>query len=434
MRQSFSLIEVVLSGVVLLLVFIASALIMTHGAPYLVVLCFAAAAVLLFFIFRATMDPDRLRARQSERTLRLAAKTLPFMRQGLTTESAQAVCKLLLPATLASAVAITNRETIMGFAGAEKESHAIGSPIQTTATHAALDDGQIKVLKSQDEIGFPRNYTTLQAAIIVPLTVHEEPVGVLKFYFRSSKKIDETQRAMAQGLGALLEMQLQLADLEYQRDLAIQMRLKALQAQINPHFLFNTINTIASLIRTNPARARILLREFAAFYRHTLEGSFDLITLEQEYLQTLRYFGFEVARFGEERLNIEREFAQGMSAIMVPAFVLQPLVENAIGHAMCDDRPLHIKVQALVVDGLAQIKVIDDGAGMSANDQKQMLDPEREHAGIALRNVDERLRGFFGIHAGLAVQSELGRGTTVSLFLGPYEQLKVIENVKSDNS
>ena len=417
-----------LSGIAVLLVLIAVLVVFTSGDPIIVVLCVIAILALCLFTFRYFSEPDRLRARQSERTLRLAAQTLPFMRKGLTMESGQAVCELLLPATLANAVAITNREIIMGFAGTEKEYHPQGSPVVTKATISALRDAQMKTITSQDEIGLPRKHSALHAAIIVPLTVHEEPAGVLKFYYRSPKKIDETQKAMAQGLGALLEMQLQLADLEYQRELATQMRLKALQAQINPHFLFNTINTIASLTRTNPARARILLREFATFYRRTLEGSLDLITLEQEYFQTLRYFGFEVARFGMERLTIYREFASGLDKILVPAFILQPLVENSVAHAMRDDRPLHIEIRGEVIGGIVKITVTDNGMGMSAADKRQMLDPDREHAGIALRNVDDRLRGFFGTHAGLEVQSKLGKGTSVTLVFGPYEQLRTVQN------
>jgi two-component system sensor histidine kinase LytS len=388
---------------------------------------------LIIALMRYTVDPDRLRARQSERTLSLAAQTLPYMRQGLTVTSAQEVCKLLLPATLATSVAITDRINIMGFAGAEKESHPIGSPISTKATRRAIIEGKMQVATSPDEIGFPAEYSSMQAAIVVPLIMHELPVGVLKFYYRSPKKIDATQQAMAQGLGGLLEMQLQLAELEYQRELATQMSLKALQAQINPHFLFNTINTIASLIRTNPVRARILLREFAVFYRRTLESSLDHITLEQELMQTLRYMGFEIARFGEDRIILESDIEAGLEHIQVPAFIIQPLVENAVGHAMRDDQPLKIWIIATTVDNQVEITVRDDGAGMSKDDQEHALDENREHAGIAMRNVDERLSGFFGRGAGLAVQSQVGVGTTVKLKLGAIEQLKVVEDDKGDH-
>jgi two-component system sensor histidine kinase LytS len=274
----------------------------------------------------------------------------------------------------------------------------------------------------------------MKAVIVVPLIMHETPVGVLKFYYRSPKKIDATQVAMAQGLGGLLEMQLQLADLEYQRELATKMSLKALQAQINPHFLFNTINTIAALIRTNPVQARILLREFAVFYRRTLESSQDNITLEQELMQTLRYTGFEIARFGEDRIILESSIEPGLEHLQVPAFIIQPLVENAVGHGMRDDQPLNICISASNSGGMVKIEVQDNGVGITKDDQAHMLDENREHAGIALRNVDERLQGFFGRDAGLAVQSQVGVGTTVTLTLGAVEKLKVVNDDKGDHS
>ncbi|MDR3136990.1 MAG: histidine kinase [Coriobacteriales bacterium] len=418
MKRSLSITEAVLLGVMVLLVGVVALAVFTGAHWIIALICILALLALVLVLFRYSVDPDRLLARQSERTLRLAAQTLPHMRKGLNEESAQAVCRLLLPATLASSVAITNRESIMGFAGAEKQSHPIGSPIKTTATKKAIAEGRTQVVLSAAEIGFDRDYPLMKAVIVVPLTMRDETVGVLKFYYRSPKTIDATQQAMVQGLGDLLEMQLQLAELEYQRELATQMSLKALQAQINPHFLFNTINTIAALIRTNPSQARILLREFAVFYRRTLEGSLENITLEQELHQTLRYLGFEIARFGAERINLETDIDEHLSQMQVPAFIIQPLVENAIAHGMRDDRPLHISIVARVAHSGAVIEVSDDGVGMSEDTQAHMLDENLEHAGVAIRNVAERLEGFFGRGAGLTVQSQVGVGTRIILTLG----------------
>ena len=154
---------------------------------------------------------------------------------------------------------------------------------------------------------------------------------------------------MAEGLAQVLSTQLELAELERQTELATRMELKALQAQINPHFLFNTINTIASLIRTDPARARELLREFAAFYRRTLESGDELIPLELELEQTHRYLMFELARFGD-RVVVQEEVDPKVRRILVPAFIVQPLVENAIAHGMRPDAPLTVSLTSSVCD------------------------------------------------------------------------------------
>jgi two-component system sensor histidine kinase LytS len=425
MARRFSLIEIVLISVIMLLTAIAAVVIFTKGHWIIAVICLLGVIGIVFLLVRFSIDPDRLRARQSGRMLKIAASTLTYMGRGLNVESAGAVCELLLPATSANAVAITDTEVIIGFAGAEKEWHKVGSPIITESTRRTLQSGEMQVIKTRENIGFPENRTSFVAAIVVPLKKQDEVVGVLKFFYRSANRIDATEQTVAQGLGILLAMQLSLADLDYQRELAAKMELKALQAQIRPHFLFNTINTIASFMRTDPSQARILLREFATFYRRTLEGSLDYISLEQEYLQTLRYLGFEIARFGIERISLTGEIEKGLERIQVPAFIIQPLVENAVGHGMREDEPLHIEILARVIDGDVRIDVRDDGVGIPEDVQNQVLAQESLNAGIALKNVDDRLRGFFGKNAHLEVQSQVGIGTTVSLYIGPMNDLRV---------
>jgi len=425
MTKRFSLIEVILISVIALFSLVAILALLTDGHLVVVISCLLGILGIVLIMIRFSFDPDRLRARQSSRMLNIAANTLPHMRTGLSFESAGEVCKLLLPATSANAVAITNNEIILGFAGAEKESYRVGSPVRTDLTKKTLQTAEVQVVRTREAIGLPDNNTSFKAAIVVPLIKQEEVVGTLKFYYRAANKIDETEQTVAQGLATLLAMQLSLADLDYEREQAAKMELRALQAQIRPHFLFNTINTIAALIRTDPGRARVLLREFATFYRRTLEGSLDYISLEQEYLQTLRYLGFEIARFGADKICLTSDFEKGLERIQVPAFIIQPLVENSIAHGMREDATLHITIRGQMIDGNVVIDVIDDGVGIPQSIQERMLANYSQNTGIALKNVDDRLRGFFGRNAHLEVQSEVGIGTTVTLHLGPWTDLKV---------
>ncbi|MDR2197840.1 MAG: histidine kinase [Coriobacteriales bacterium] len=427
--RRFSVVESVLLGVVVLLLLIIATSFVANGQWMTIIICVAGIIAVGYILIRHNVDPDRLRARQSERTLHLAAQTLPLMSQGLNHETAAQVCELLLPVTSANGVMIADREAVLGYVGADREHHPVGAPIGTGAAYAVLRDAKMRVIQDTDEMSFKEDLSLFRAAILVPLVLKdEEVVGILKFYYRSPKRIDETEQAMAFGLAVLLSSQISLAELDYQRELASQMELKALQAQINPHFLFNTINTIASLIRTDPQQARILLREFATFYRRTLEGSLDYITIEQEHLQTLRYLGFEIARFGADRITLTSDIEKGLESIIVPAFIIQPIVENAVGHGMREDRPLHIDVLVRSIEGMLVITVADDGIGIPKDVMSHMLDDEREHMGIALKNVNDRLRSFFGSEARLAVKSELGVGTTVFLTLGPTERLRVETN------
>lgn len=372
----------------------------------------------LILSIRLWMDPDRVRATQSEAMLNLASETLEAMSAGLTDESAQHVCDILLPSTRATAIAITDTEVILGYAGRDKDLNPADSPIRTVATHATLADGKMRVMRSAQEIGFPVDRHHINAAIIVPLIVSGETIGTLKFYYPRARMINETQQSIAAGFGELLSTQMAASSLDEQKKLATSMELKALQSQINPHFLFNTINTIASFIRTDPAKARVLLREFATFYRRTLEDSSDLIMLSRELDQTQRYLQFEIARFGEDRLQLVSEVPEDLANMLVPAFMLQPLVENAVKHAMPSTGTLHIGVVARSDGDDLIVDIIDDGVGMSEEKRAGiMASTSSTGLGIAIRNINDRIRGYYGPESYMEVESREGEGTTVSLFL-----------------
>ncbi len=391
------------------------------GAPESAVVIAAvvlAAAAIAALWSRMASRPDHLRAVQSQRILDIANVSMFYMRQGLTPVTAQEVCRLTLQRTEADAVAITDRDTVLGFAGEGEDHHTVGGPIITRATVEVLETGEHRVLVSREEIGCPKRDCPLRAAIVVPLEVRGVPVGTLKFYYATARLLNETQVTMVDGLARLLSTQLELSELERQTQLACRMELKALQSQINPHFLFNTINTIASLIRTDPPRARELLREFATFYRRTLENSDELIPFSQELDYVRRYLVFERARFGEERIRFAEDVPASLDALLVPAFVLQPIVENAVQHGIRPAGPLHIKLVARSHGDAVLIEVADDGRGIAAADLPRVLDAGFGRGlGIALKNVDDRLKGHFGPDSGLGVQSTEGQGTTVTLTL-----------------
>ena len=390
------------------------------------------------------MTPHRLNGRlsrlgdirnslQTERMLGLASQTLDLMRAGLTQRGCAGVCKLLLPETVAIAVAMTDVERVLAYEGALAADFPPGSPIRTAATLEVLETGKLGMFQSRTDDGSnaqgaPELPKYVRGGIVVPLNVQNRTIGTIKFYYRSPADIDRTQLAIARGFGQLLSTQLSTHELDCQAELTAKAEVKALQAQINPHFLFNTINTIASLTRTDPARARNLLREFAVFYRQTLESSDQLIPLARELEQTRRYLRFEHARFGSDRILEREQVGQGVGDVLVPAFIVQPIVENAVRHAMRDDGPLHIDIRADVDGPDVLIAVTDDGLGMDEATCRLLRDrisgkgrlacsDDEKGTGIALRNVAERLERFYGFGSGIDVMSKPGEGTCVTLRL-----------------
>lgn len=416
-RRTIIIDGLLLFGVTALAVIAAWALVTSHIREWLLLASLAGLALVALggVAARFIRRPDHIQAMQSHLILEIANESLAYLRRGLTEESAQAVCRIALSETEAAAVAITDTERILGFAGLGENHHSVGGPILTRATRESIDHNEHRILVNKADIGCPEPACLLRAAIVVPLEMRGKAVGTLKFYYTTPRLLNETQVTMAEGLAKLLSTQLELSELDRQTELATRMELKALQAQINPHFLFNTINTIASLIRTDPGSARELLRDFASFYRRTLEANDELVPLEREIEYVRTYLRFEIARFGD-RVVFEESFEPDALDALVPAFILQPIVENAIQHGMRPDDPLRIRVTGECAPTGLEITVSDDGVGIPASKVGRVLEPGvGTGLGIALTNVHDRLRGYFGPGSGLSVRSEVDRGTVVTL-------------------
>lgn len=415
-RRTIIIDSLLLFAVTMLAVIAAWALVASHTVEWLLLVAMAGLTLVALggVITRFIRRPDHLQAMQSHLILEIANESLSYLRRGLTEESAQAVCRIALSETEAAAIAITDTERVLGFAGLGENHHFVGGPIITRATREALDHNEHRILVNKSDIGCPDPGCLLRAAIVVPLEMRGEAAGTLKFYYTTPRLLNETQVTMAEGLAKLLSTQLELSELDRQTELATRMELKALQAQINPHFLFNTINTIASLIRTDALSARELLRDFASFYRRTLEDNDALVPLERELEYVRTYLRFETARFGD-RIMIDEALEPETLSELVPAFILQPIVENAIQHGMRADGVLHIRVTAGCTPQGLELQVSDDGVGIAPERLARILEPGvGTGLGIALTNVHDRLKGYFNPGSGLSVRSEPDRGTVVT--------------------
>lgn len=206
--------------------------------------------------------------------------------------------------------------------------------------------------------------------------------------------------------------------LEEQERLLIGARLDALQRQINPHFLFNTLNSIASLVRVRPELARELIVKLASILRVLLQDRDDLMPLREELQFADDYLDIEVVRFGTEKLRIVKEIAPETLEIPVPSMLLQPLIENGIKHGL---EPRMgggtITLSSRLQQGNLVITVEDDGVGMSSESGAPVHRSGMLHTGtgVGMRNVRERMQVLCGPEAGFEVRSRPGRGTRVIL-------------------
>ncbi len=201
--------------------------------------------------------------------------------------------------------------------------------------------------------------------------------------------------------------------LEEQKRLLLEARLDALQRQINPHFLFNTLNSIASLARMKPELAREMTVKLANILRALLKDHDTYVPLSEELKFTDDYLDIEVVRFGAEKLRVEKEIDPRTLAVLVPSILLQPLIENSIKHGLEPRiRGGTVTLRSRLKGDRVLIEVADDGVGMGNRPASAL---SRNGAGIGMKNVQERLEVLYGSQARFSVVSNPGRGTLVSI-------------------
>jgi two-component system LytT family sensor kinase len=196
--------------------------------------------------------------------------------------------------------------------------------------------------------------------------------------------------------------------------------LRALRAQISPHFIYNSLAAIASFVRTDPERARELLLEFADFTRYALRRGGAFTTLAEELRNVERYLALEQARFGE-RLRISLLIAPEVLPVTVPYLAIQPLVENAVRHGIASkEGGGQVTILATDMGAEAEISVEDDGIGSDPEAIRRVLDGQSGADSVGLGNVDARLRQVYGDDCGLVVETAPGAGTRVSFRVPKY--------------
>jgi signal transduction histidine kinase len=209
------------------------------------------------------------------------------------------------------------------------------------------------------------------------------------------------------------DMKRKMAEEERLRAMATEAELKALKAQINPHFLFNTLNTIAALIHSDPAQAEMTVERLAGMFRYVLSGSEQgKVPLREELAFVDDYLEIEQARFGP-RLRVTRDIAPEAMEVPIPGLLLQPLVENAVRHGQGEDGSVDLVLQVRLDGDHVAITIADQGPGMPSREPGQ--GPAKAFAGHGLRNVDERLQKSYGQAYGLAITANSPTGTRVNV-------------------
>lgn len=336
-------------------------------------------------------------------TLHTASLAAPPLRAGLTTAGVGKAARHLRALLGVPALAVTDGSRLLGWDGADHR-HAPDAvrhaqDVARTGRPAVLDG-----LRCDDPA------CGIRGAVVAPLVVSDRVVGTLAAYGPTpSAGLVRAAQEVADWVGS----QLALAELDASRTRLAEAELRALRAQISPHFVYNALTTIASYVRTDPERARELLTDFADFTRYSFRRHGDFTTLAEELRSVDQYLALERARFGD-RLSVTLQIAPEVLPVVVPCLCLQPLVENAVRHGLqAKPGPGQLAILAEDAGGDALITVEDDGVGADPEQVRQALAGEPGSDSIGLGNVDARLRQVFGDDYGLVIETAPAAGTRV---------------------
>lgn len=373
-------------------------------------------SIFLSIIAMYLRQEEETRATQTHSVLQLTKETLPFFRNGLNMKSASRVVQVIHRYTNFDAISITDRKTILAHIGAGSDHHIPGKTLTTRLSELVIKTGQVRIAKSQDEIGCSHADCPLEAAIVVPLRVKGNVMGTLKMYYTEVWRLNPVEIQLAIGLGEIFSTQIALGKAEMQAKLVRDAEIKSLQAQVNPHFFFNAINTISAMMRIDAEKARQLLLQLSTYFRSNLIGARSTkITLAQEREHVQAYLTLEQTRFpGRFDVNFTSDVSDD---VLLPPFTIQVLVENALKHAFGQRKKNNqVKIKLTRVRDRLKIAVCDNGEGISSEILGKLgheAVPSAHGSGTALQNLNQRLTGLYDEKSQLNFATSK-KGTTVT--------------------
>jgi two-component system LytT family sensor kinase len=337
--------------------------------------------------------------------LHAATSTLPHLRRGLTPRTAQDAVPHLRALTGAAAIALADTRAVLAIDGEGREQVRPGDLLSRLLARTPDDRIHIVPRLISSDPSCP-----LRSAVLAPLIVQGKRAGTLIAFYRTVGNPSQSELRVVKEAASLVSAQVELSVVAEQEERLARAELRALRAQISPHFIYNALAAVAGEIHVRPDEARELLIDFAEFTRYLFRDGRSYVTLGEELDHVERYLRLEQARF-RDSLHVTVDVPHEALGAVVPAMSVQPLVENAVRHGV--ERRAgtgRVTITAQVQGGDLELRVADDGVGIA---------PERVPAvlagaggGIGLSNVDARLRATFGEAYALRIESQRGEGTT----------------------
>ncbi|ALX77984.1 sensor histidine kinase [Cronobacter malonaticus] len=347
----------------------------------------------------------------SATALKVASATEGILRQGFNVENSMKVAQVIRQELEIGAVAITDREQLLAFTGIGMDHHLPGSPISSPWTLRAIESGEV-VYADGNEVPYRCSLhpnCKLGSTLVIPLRgENRKVVGTIKLYEPKHRLFSSINRTLGEGIAQLLSAQILAGQYERQKQLLTQSEIKLLHAQVNPHFLFNALNTLMAVIRRDSEQACQLVQYLSTFFRKNLKRPTDVVSLADEIDHVNAYLQIEQARF-QSHLQVSMNLPDELRHIRLPAFTLQPIVENAIKHG----------TSQLLGPGEIALRASrdDDHLVLEIEDNAGLYQPNAVSNGLGMSLVDKRLRARFGDECGISVACEQDRFTRITLRL-----------------
>lgn len=408
--------EIVQMAIILLVAkpFVQSySLVSAIAAPMIIANSVGAALFMSILQDRKTIF-EEYSATFSRRALNIAERSVGILAAGFNTHTAERIARIVYEETSVGAVSITDNEKILAFVGIGDDHHRPETPISSQSTLDAITQDKIIYLDGKDK---PYQCSIshrckLGSALIIPLRAGDKVIGTIKLYEPKRKLFSTINMSMAEGIAQLLSSQILYGELQQKQSLLSQVEIKLLHAQVNPHFLFNALNTISAVVRRDPSKARELIQHLSQFFRSNLKQDIEEVSLQDELDHVNAYLTIEKARF-TDRLEVEMDIDQAWMARKLPTFTLQPLVENAIKHG----------TSQLLEGGVIRIysQDVEQGCKITVEDNAGSYQaPQQDHEGLGMQIVAKRLSNKFGTIGQLTIEVEPNQYTRMS-FIIPHQ-------------
>ena len=339
-------------------------------------------------------EKEEVAAMQSKLALDIANKTLPYFRS-INEKSLEKICRIIRDKIKSDAVSITDRNEVLAYVGVGEEAFKSPHTEISNITRCSIRENKILNIQVKEEESSISEKVNLKTAMIIPLIDSKGVIGTLKIYYTKKYDMSHSKKSLAIGLSQIISTLMEISKIEKIEKEKKKAEIKALQRQINPHFLFNALNTITSFIRINPDKARNLIINLSTYMRYNLEVNDNLIDINKELEQVKAYVEIEKARFGD-KLTVLYNIDDNIDA-KIPSLIIQPLVENAIIHGIrknggCGTVVIGVKKE----DGYTKVWVENDGMTIDFDIIERVYSGKMPENKIGLYNVHLRLKLIYG--------------------------------------